>query len=259
MGLATLSFKIEAQYGMSTKHSTILLASLVILTLTCYFGLRSGPSGTGASLLASTFTRPCQSRIQPLDLQKLSNRVEATEGVTKLLELAKESPECRDAVINEVIGALNNADLEKDDSAFQLWATGSAILGRLKAVQAIDLLIAHLDLNDGFFSASMSHEPVYLAMEEMGEVAVPKLALALKTNPKKRIRLSAALCLSTIGGSEAIDALNSALTSETEGCVRRLITLLLPTPEETANVHRPITSQDGERLRQRILAYRCSN
>jgi HEAT repeat protein len=231
---------------MYIKISIILIASLLILTLTWHFGLRSS-SSAGA----------CQSNSY---VHKLSaNTPEAGQATTKLLELAKESPQCREEVINTVIDALNKADLKNDDSAFRLWAKGSAILAELKAVEAIDLLIAHLDLNDGFFSASMSHEPVVLAMEDMGEVAVPKLAMALKHNPDKEIRLAAALCLSTIGGSEAVDALNSALTSETEECVRRLITLLLPSPDENANSKHRITAKDGELLRQRILAYRCGN
>jgi HEAT repeat protein len=202
---------------------------------------------------------PCQSDIKPL-IQKLpSDTSEASQAAIKLLDLAKESPECRDVVINGVIGALNTADVENDDSAFRLWAKGSGILGQLKAVEAVDLLIAHLDLSDGLFSASMVHEPVVPAIVKMGQVAVPKLSLALKTNPKKKIRLAAAYCLGDIGGSEALDAMKSALGSETEECVRRFITLTLPNTDETANSNRPLTRQDGELLRQRILAYTCSN
>ena len=190
-------------------------------------------------------------------VQKLSSsRIEASQAAISLLDVAKESPECRDAVINVVIGALNNADLEKDNSAFNVWATGSAILGKLKAVEAVDLLIAHLDLNDGLFSASMVHQPVVLAMVSMGEVAVPKLAFALKHSPKKRIRLAAAYCLGDIGSSEALGAMKSALSKETEECVRRFITLTLP--NEAANSNRPITAADAELLRQRLMAYVCN-
>ena len=140
-----------------------------------------------------------------------SETPEAEQAAIKLTELANESRECREEVIKALIEALNKADFQNYDSAFHLWARGSGILGHLKAVEALDPLIAHLDLNDGLFSASMYHEPVVLAMEEMGKVAVPKLAVSLKHNPDKEIRLAAAFCLSTIGGSEALDALNSAL------------------------------------------------
>ena len=239
------------------KISIILLAFLAILIFTWHFGLRSAPSRAETSFLASSSAGPCQasSYVRKLYL----DTPEAGQAAIKLTEVAKESPECREEIINALIEALNKADLQNDDSAFRLWAKGSGILGELRAVEALDLLIAHLDLNDGWFSASMVHEPVVGAMEKMGEVAVPKLAVALKHNPRKEIRLAAALCLATIGGSEALDALNSALTSETEECVRRLITLLLPTPDEKANSKHRVTAHDGEVLRQRILAYRCGN
>jgi len=222
-----------------------------------HFGLRYRPPRAETSLLASSFASPCQANSYVPKLY--SDTPEAGQAAIKLTELANESRECREEVINALIAALNKADFQNYDSAFHLWARGSGILGHLKAVEALDLLIAHLDLNDGFFSASMYHEPVVLAMVEMGEVAVPKLALALKHNPDKEIRLAAAFCLTTIGGSEALDALNSALTSETEDCVRRFITLTLSSPDKTANSNHRITAQDGEVLRQRILAYRCGN
>jgi hypothetical protein len=195
-----------------------------------------------------------RSHIQKLSSDATERRQEAA---IKLLDLGKESAGCRDVVINEVMSALSKADLDNDDSAFHLWATGSGILGRLKAVEALDLLIAHLDLTDGLFSASLAHEPVVLAMEKMGEVAVPKLAVALKTNPKTRIRLAAALCLSLTGGSEAVEALNSALVSEPEACVRRLVSLLLREPEKHDS-NRPFTTADGELFRQRLQAYACN-
>jgi HEAT repeat protein len=241
---------------MSMKISIILLAALLILAFTWHFKSRSGPSRAETSL-ASSSAGPCQADSY---VQKLSSDMpEAGQAAIKLTELAKESGECREEVINALIEALNKADLQNDDSAFRLWAKGSGVLGELKAVEALDLLIAHLNLSDGWFSASMVHEPVVGAIEKMGEVAVPKLAVALKHNRDKGIRLAAALCLATIGGSEALAALNSALTSEKEECVRRLISLLLPSPDESANSKRRLTAKDGELLRQRILAYRCSN
>jgi hypothetical protein len=62
-----------------------------------------------------------------------------------------------------------------------------------------------------------------------------------------------------IGGSEALDALNSALTLESEECVRRFITLSLPSPDKTKKSKQQTKAEDGEVLRQRILAYRCGN
>ena len=105
----------------------------------------------------------------------------------------------------------------------------------------------------------MVHEPVVLAVVSMGEVAVPKLAFAVRHNPNKRIRLAAAFCLGDIGTAAAIEEMKSALNSETEECVRRFITLTLPGRVDTAGSNRRITAADGELLRQRIVAYRCGN
>lgn len=244
---------------MFIKISILVLVLLATLTLTRRFGQESRP-GTEASSTSSASAAPCQPDIVSSYVRKLSSRrSEGSQAAISLLNIAKQSAECRADIVSAVIRALNNADVEKDDSAFNVWATGSAILGRLKAVEAVDLLVAHLDLNDGLFSASMVHEPVVLAMVKMGDVAVPKLALALKHSPKKRIRLAAAYCLGDIGGSDALDAMKSALNTETEECVRRFITLTLPSPGISANANRPITAADGELLRQRLLAYTCSN
>jgi len=191
-------------------------------------------------------------------IHKLSSDTpEAFQAASKVLDLANESAACRDAVINELVAALDKADLQNDSSAFHLWARGSAILGELKAVEALDLLINHLDLNDGFFSASMTHQPVVLAVERMGALAVPKLGYALKSNTNRDIRLAAALCLADIDGSEARHALSAALDSEKDPCVRRFIMLSLP--DDTAASNQRVTPNDGEILRQRILAFRCGN
>jgi HEAT repeat protein len=190
--------------------------------------------GAEAYSVALNYTAPCPSNSRLSYIQKLSyDNPEAAQAANKLTDEAAHSRECRDAVINDLIQALNHADLQNDASAFFLWARGSGILGELKAVEALDLLIDHLDVNDGLFSASMVHQPVVPAVEKMGEVAVPKLGFALKHHPKRDIRLAAALCLAAIDGSEALHELNSALDSETDQCVRRFITLSLPTSPDT--------------------------
>lgn len=159
----------------------------------------------------------------------------------------------------DLMRALNEADLQNDQSAFLLWARGSGILGELKAVEALDLLIDHLNLNDGLCSASMVHQPVVPAVESMGEVAISKLGFALKHHPNRDIRLATALCLADIGGSEALVVLKDALNSETDECVRRFITLSLPTRTEERKSDPQRSENVGEVLRQRLLAFRCGN
>jgi hypothetical protein len=92
----------------------------------------------------------------------------------------------------------------------------------------------------------MSHQPAIGGITAMGNAAVPKLAEALKLNPRREIRLNAALCLNEIGGHEATEALKQAFPNESDQCVRRFIELLLA--PATVDI-----------LQQRLLAYRCGN
>ena len=125
--------------------------------------------------------RSCQSDTGPIIKKLSSDTLDGGQAFSKLLEVAKQSPECRDEVIKGVIGGLTKADLENDDSAFGLWARGSAILSDLKAVEAIDLLVAHLDLSDGFFSASMVHEPVGACDGEIGRGGSAQVSFCFET------------------------------------------------------------------------------
>ena len=241
---------------MSNRILIILLGALLLLAVAWVFWLRYEQSGAVAS---STSTGPCQSSSRLGYIQKLSyDTPEGGQAAIKLTDEAAQSRECRDAVVNDLMRALNEADLENDRSAFFLWRKGSGILGELKAVEALDLLIDHLDLNDGLFSASMYHQPVVPAVESMGEVAVPKLGFALKHHPNRDVRLAAALCLADIDGSAALQELNSALDTETDKCVRRFITFSLQPPTDTSSSKRPPTAKGGSVFLDRLLAFTCN-
>jgi hypothetical protein len=155
-----------------------------------------------------------------------------------LLLYADKSSECRTEIVKGLIDAMNkpNVNFVLDERSYHLWSMGSAILGELKAVEALDVLIDHLDLNDGNFSASMVHQPAVHGVEKMGVIAVPKLRLALQYNKNRDIRLAAALCLADIGEPEAMNAMKVALSSQTDKCVRQFIELSLKKP--TGNVLR---------------------
>jgi HEAT repeat protein len=243
-----------------SRTSIILLGSVLILTVTWQLQLKYAQSGSEASLAASTSSGSCQSQSRRGYIHKLSyDTPEGPQAASKLIDEANESRECRDGVINELMRALKEADLQNDQSAFLLWARGSGILGELKAVESLDLLIDHLNLNDGLFSASMIHQPVVPAVEKMGWVAVPKLGFALKHHPNREIRLAAALCLADIDGSEVQAALKEALNTETDQCVRHFITLLLLDPTEAVKSNPHLYANEGEILRQRLLAFTCGN
>jgi HEAT repeat protein len=181
------------------------------------------------------------------EVKKLSqDSVESQEAVRRLLILARTTPTCRAKTIEELVRAMNKPDLnfQADRPSFFLWSNGGWVLGELKAVEALDFLIDHSNLNDGEFSASMSHQPVVGAIIKMGTAAVPKLSDALKQNQNRGIRLTVALCLSSIGSQEAKDGLKQVLATESDKCVRRFVEFGLANP--TVEV-----------LRERLLAYRC--
>lgn len=104
----------------------------------------------------------------------------------------------------------------------------------------------------------MVHQPAILGVTGMGEVAVPKLDIALQQSANRNVRLAAAFCLVDIGGQEAMDALKQALRSESDQCVRRFISLSIDKPVEKKS--RPeLTPNDTDVHWQRLLAFRCNN
>jgi len=189
-----------------------------------------------------------------------STSPDGKNAADNLTLLAKQSSQCRSLTIEELTRAMNDRPPNnvKDPSAYFLWANGAAVLGDLNAVESLDLLIDHLDLNDGFFSASMAHQPLVPAVGKMGVLAVPKLAIALQRHPNRDIRLAAALCLADIGGMEATEALKTALRTEADQCVRRFVTLSLPTSRQEQDGQRGALD-DRDRLRERLIAFRCGN
>jgi hypothetical protein len=146
-----------------------------------------------------------------------------------LLDDAKRSPNCRAEIIAALMKAMDkpNLDLKGDESTYNLWVHGAELLGDLKAVEALDLLISHLDLTNGTFSSSMRHQPALRGVIKMGPIAIPKLEAVLKGNPDPDMRFSAVFCIATIGGPSAVRSLREALPGESERCVSRFIRVSL--------------------------------
>jgi|SoiMethySBSTD1v2_1073268.scaffolds.fasta_scaffold138474_4 hypothetical protein len=148
-----------------------------------------------------------------------------------LLNIAYRSADCRQAVIRALIAAMDEPELdfERQPLKYNLWREGSELLGELKAIEALDLLISHLDLTNGFHSSSMVFQPAILGVRQMGVAAIPKLAVALRQSSKPRIRLAAVYCLTDIGGTAALVVLKEARDSETNSCVSNFIKVSLNT------------------------------
>ena len=87
------------------------------------------------------------------------------------------------------------------------------MLGDLKAIEALDFLVAHLDFSRGMFSTTMSQQPALHAVQEIGEGAIPKLSDVLRQHPDWRMRMYAVYCISGIGGPAAERTLKEALPS----------------------------------------------
>jgi len=167
------------------------------------------------------------------DLQRLSSGefTQSELGRSSLLGRAQKSPECRKEVIHALMERMDKPDLnfEKDISSYFVWREGSQLLGELKATEALDLLISHLDLTNGLHSSSKVFQPAILGVRQMGLAAVPKLAVALLQSPKAGVRMAAAYCLTDIGGVSAMNALRRAQNSEGNQCVARFIRISLST------------------------------
>jgi len=105
---------------------------------------------------------------------------------------------------------------------YHLWENGASLLAELKATEALDLLIANIDLNDGFPS-SLDDFPALVAILRIGVPAIPKLQTVLSNDPAPHRRRFAALCIAYTGGSQALSALTSALPGETDPCVKNFL------------------------------------
>lgn len=138
-----------------------------------------------------------------------------------LFENANRSTTCRKRVIATLVMAMDqpNVDLVRDRRSFYLWHYGSELLGDLRASEALDLLIKHLDLNDRT-PFPLNHHPALVGVIRMGPIALPKLNIVLRQNPDRYMRRYAVFCIASIGGVSANQALRQALSSETDPCVK---------------------------------------
>lgn len=225
------------------------------------------PSRTGCSDYAAV--KGAIDTLSPAAIDTFSSEdvAKGQEASETLLRYSETSPACRSEIIALLIQAMDkpNLDFMSDKSTYFLWVYGSHVLGSLKAVEALDLLIDHLDENDGFFSASLSHEPAVLGVMKMGEVAVPKLDLVLRHDPNPERRLAAALCLSHIGGSQAIKSLEwAAANPKSDTCLRnfaKIAVKLSKLERESNNNEAESESEANTKLnlrRDSLLAYRCN-
>ena len=161
---------------------------------------------------------------------KLQGGPDVAKVYESFLTKARTSPACRTEVIEVLIRAMEQASKEttNQNERFFLWQHGAGLLAELKATEALDLLVAHIDFTDGW-SASISqfHSPVLVAILQIGSPALPKLEVLLKNDSVPDRRKFAAFSIAYIGGAEAREALSTALPGETDPCVKNFLKLSL--------------------------------
>jgi hypothetical protein len=190
--------------------------------------LSSGPVVYRFTLQSPVNNEHIRRLIARLSSKSEGERVEAR---TDLVRLASESPQNRAAVIDGLIRSAETLDLKNksglDIETFEFWAGASQIFSRLKAAEAIDLLIGCINCNCGIDKIPEGFMPAQNTLIEMGTIAVPKLSEALLHDDSGMIRGHVALCLGSIGGPEAKHALERAKQSETNKDVIHTVDLAL--------------------------------
>jgi HEAT repeat protein len=187
----------------------------------------------GSSVGVGTPKKPIRSRGTCLSEDKLAHAVlslsadysKAQEASHLLRESSRRSSTCREKIIAAVMRAMDkpNLDISRDQASADLWREGAILLGDLKAVQALDLLLSHINMNDGEWSMTMVHQPALEGIIRIGRIAVPRLRTMLRNNSDREVRHNAVYCLAYIGGPSARRVLQEVLPSESDACVKRFI------------------------------------
>ena len=110
---------------------------------------------------------------------------------------------------------------EDESPIADAWMAAVKVLGKLRATEALDVLVDHLDrTGQNGFLMSIHIRPVYSALVNMGEPAVPKLIEAL-SHPKRDVRMEAAWVLFSINKDQAKTALELSCQNEKDEEVTR--------------------------------------
>lgn len=167
---------------------------------------------------------------ESLTILKQQSGPELQKVTQSLFLKARSSTTCRTQIVQSLIRSMEQASrpLTDQNENYFLWQHGASLLANLKATEALDLLIANIDLTDGWStSISESHSPAVVAIFNIGEPAIQKLQIAVINDPVPHRRRFAALAIAYIGGRQARLALTSALPTETEPCTKEFLRVSL--------------------------------
>jgi HEAT repeat protein len=189
-------------------------------------------------------------------VQRLSiGNAESDESQELLIKNSKISAKCRMRVISSLVSAMSkNVEIGRDAASYDLWRLGAEMLGKIKAVEALDLLTSHLALYDGRAPFGDAHRPAAGAVIRMGSIAIPKLYSVLRQSSDRAIRRHAVYCIGLIGGRSALRTLQDALPTESDPCVNRFIRLSIDA-FHNEKLPNHITSRDRTKW---LVAFMCN-
>jgi hypothetical protein len=174
------------------------------------------------------FTKGCLSaRELSMNVTKLSSsltEVELIEVRKILTTAARSSAQCRDNIIQEMTTSMATPldNLFYDSAKSYLWRNGCRVLEELNAVETLEFMMDHLMVTDGL-STNMNH---FFAVEFViarGANSIPNLSEVLRTSPNPVKRKVAIFCIVMIGGSGALEALETSQQTEVDGCNRKFV------------------------------------
>ena len=216
-----------------SRVALLTLSALVILAVPVWLPVNALTVRSSETMKQSApFARCFQDaelseNIGTLKLQGGSDTAKASDF---LLSRAKAAPGCRAQVVHALIAGLERASQQttnKNESYF-FWENGASLLADLNAIEALDLLIANIDLTDGWSaSISAAHFPALVAVVRIGTPAIPKLQMVLHADSNAIRRKFAAFCLGYIGGVQARKSLSTAVPDETDPCVKKFLRVSL--------------------------------
>lgn len=151
-----------------------------------------------------------------------------------LLAMSQQSTEARDKIIRTLINAIEE---DADGGADTAFRTACDVLGKLKAVEAIDTLVKYIDYQPDRIGTSLHYKPSVKGLIQIGEPAIPKIAHALEfgksvLHPNNRhLRHNAVIALMHIDGTESKDALVRAYARENDERVKESLEFAIRTIE----------------------------
>ena len=180
---------------------------------------------------------------------KLQGGPEVAKVYASLLAKARTSPVCRAQVVQAVMSGMEHAskNVTNPYDNFFFFKHGAALLAELKATEALDLLLANIDLNDEHPS-SLDDFPALVAILKIGKPALPKLQTLLTNDTNPGRRKFAVLAIAYIGGSEARRALASALSRETDPCNKKFLEISLQAFDNKARPNHVSSELNGKWL-----------